>query len=349
MKKILCTKSKRLLAATIIGIMLTSVSTPVLASTGDIWNGSTNIGNVIQLILHPSIFLDLITHTDNYSYEVNGKGYNIEQVDALFKKNPTASATTVQGLIETQLTGTPITGASNTQDFNCTITGGKATITGYTGPGGDIEIPSMISGIPVSSIGEYAFYNCTGLTSITIPTGVTSIGDNAFNACRGLTNISIPQGVTSIGDSAFFNCTGLASISIPDSVTVIGNGAFDYCTGLTSISIPQGITSIGYQTFADCSRLTNIIIPQGITSIGYQAFADCWGLNSISIPQGVTSIGKSAFFNCTGLNSIRFNSTTTTIYDDQYTLPATTKIIGYDPSTAKDYATKYNRTFEAIK
>ena len=86
-----------------------------------------------------------------------------------------------------------------------------------------------------TSIGNYAFRGCTGLTSVTIPDGVTSIGSWVFGGCAGLTSITIPDCVTSIGDSAFYNCTGLTSITIPDSVTSIGSNAFNKCTKLTEI------------------------------------------------------------------------------------------------------------------
>ena len=118
--------------------------------------------------------------------------------------------------------------------------------------------------------------------------------------------------------------------------------------GLTSFTIPQGVTSIARQAFGGCWRLTDIIIPQGVTSLGTGAFQECNGLTSMIIPEGITSIGMSAFRECKRLASITINSATTTIYDSEDTIPATTKIIGYDPSTAKDYAAKYNRTFEAI-
>ena len=204
----------------------------------------------------------------------------------------------------------------------------------------------------VTNIGSYAFYGCTSLTSISIPQEVTTISFYTFFNCTSLTNISIPQGVTSICDYAFSGSTGLTSISIPQGLRSIGDSAFYGCTGLTSISIPQGVT-IGKGTFSGCNGLTSINISEEVKSIGDWAFSGCTGLTTISIPQGVRSIGFGAFYNCTGLTTIRFNSATISIYDygypyASYTIPAATKIIGYDPSTAKDYAKEYNRTFEVI-
>ena len=156
----------------------------------------------------------------------------------------------------------------------------------------------------VTSIGSWTFYDCTGLTSITIPDSVTIIGYSAFSHCTGLTSITIPDSVTSIGDSAFSGCTGLTSLTIPNSVTSIGDSAFSGCTGLTSITIPNCVTSIGYSAFSGCTGLTSITIPNSVTSIGSWTFSGCTGLESVIIGNGVTSIGGSAFEDCTGLTSI---------------------------------------------
>ena len=108
----------------------------------------------------------------------------------------------------------------------------------------------------VTSIGKYAFFYCTGLTSITIPDGVTSIGKAAFFYCTGLTSITIPESVTNIEDYAFEWCIGLSSVTIPDSVTSIGIGVFHRCSSLTSITIPKSVTSIGEAAFDGCNNLT---------------------------------------------------------------------------------------------
>ena len=164
-----------------------------------------------------------------------------------------------------------------------------------------------------TSIGDYAFCNCTELTSIEIPNSVTSIGNDAFYDCSGLTSVVIGNSVTSIGSSAFSDCTGLTSITIPNSVTIIGYNAFYNCSGLTSVVIDNSVTSIGDRAFYGCSGLTSITIPNSVTSIGSSAFSDCTGLASVEIGNSVTSIGSYAFSGCASLTSIEIPNSVTSI------------------------------------
>ena len=153
-------------------------------------------------------------------------------------------------------------------------------------------------------IGECAFYGCSSLTSINIPSSVTSIGERAFCNCSSLTSVDIPSSVKSIGDVAFGCCSSLTSINIPSSVKSIGQGAFLDCSSLTSINIPSSVTEIGWGAFEDCSSLTSVNIPSSVTSIRMYAFLGCSSLTSVNIPSSVTSIGGSAFSGCSGLRSI---------------------------------------------
>ena len=111
-----------------------------------------------------------------------------------------------------------------------------------------------------NELGSRAFYNCSGLTSLSLPSGITSIGCEAFSGCSGLTSLSLPSGLTSIGYNAFSGCSGLTSLSLPSGITSIGGNAFSGCSGLTSLSFPSGITSIGGYAFSGCSGLTSIYV-----------------------------------------------------------------------------------------
>jgi hypothetical protein len=174
----------------------------------------------------------------------------------------------------------------------------------------------------LTTIVSYAFYGCTGLTSVTIPNSVTSIDTTAFDGCTGLTGFNVDDGNTiySSVDGVLFNknettllkypCCGETIYTIPNSVTSIDNKAFYRCTGLTSVTIPNTVTSIGTNAFYDCTGLTSITIPNSVTSIGNYGFYDCTGLTSVTIPNSVTSIGIEAFYNCTGLSSVYFEHTT---------------------------------------
>ena len=191
-------------------------------------------------------------------------------------------------------------------------------------------------------LGDYAFYGCSGLTSLTIPSSVTSIGTAAFYGCWKLTSLTIPSGVTSIGYSAFRGCSGLTNLTIPSGVTWIDSEAFRGCSGLTSLTIPSGVTSIGEGVFYGCSGLTNLTIPSSVTSIGDKAFYSCWMLNSLTIPSSVTSIGDEAFYGCIGLTSLTIPSGVTSIGDYTFegcsgltslTLPSSVTSIGNDAFT----------------
>ena len=205
-------------------------------------------------------------------------------------------------------------------------------------------IPSSLKSVTVTggNILYGAFYNCSALTSITIPDSVTSIGSSAFSGCSGLTNISIPDSVTSIGNSAFFGCTGLTSLTIGNGVTSIGYQAFYGCSGLTSIVIPDSVTSIDDYAFYGCTGLTSIIIPDSVTSIGKDAFYNtAWYNNqpdglvyagkvayeykgtmpsntAIVLKEGTLSITNSAFRDCTGLTSITIGNDVTSIGDGAF-------------------------------
>jgi len=196
---------------------------------------------------------------------------------------------------------------------------------------GDYTIPSS-----VNSIGNFAFYNCSGLTSITIPNSVTSIGRYAFYNCNALNSVTIPPSVTTIERDAFSGCSGLTTLTIPSSITTIDRAVFGGCVKLTSVTIPSSVTKIGPYAFGGCT-FTSITIPNSVTSIEEGAFNYCSGLTVIYIPASVTSIGAKAFANCASLTSANISSSVTSIGDNAFNgcvrltsveLPSSVKSIG---------------------
>ena len=177
------------------------------------------------------------------------------------------------------------------------------------------------------AIGSYAFYECSELKSLKLPSGVTEIGSCAFKYCSRLTSLSLPSGVTEIGSCAFEDCIGLTSLTLPSSVTEIGSSAFEGCRGLSSLTIPPGVTKIGLYAFKGCSRLTSLTIHSDVTEIGSFAFEGCTGLKDVSFyinsdfeayltknhPHIDVNCGIEYYLNCKKITSVVIPSTITTL------------------------------------
>ena len=158
------------------------------------------------------------------------------------------------------------------------------------------DIKRIIIGDGVTTIEEFAFFNCSKLTSVTIPNSVTTIGSRAFYDCSALTSVNIPNSVTTIGDGAFEGCSELTSVTIPNSVTEIGDYAFYNCSELTSVTIPNSVTRIGDWAFSGCRSLKNFTFGSGLRSIGQEAFSDCINITQISSEAVVPPICDSGAF-----------------------------------------------------
>ena len=176
------------------------------------------------------------------------------------------------------------------------------TITGCSENSTNIIIPSMIDGLPVTTVGTRAFANTRKLNSVIISDGVIKLDYQSFEN-SSVKSVSLPDTIQTIGGYVFNNCNYLSEINLPSELQNIGYSAFSNCSRLTSINIPNGITEIRDNCFSGCSSLSNIDIPLSVTSIGISAFSDCAGLTSVTVPDTVTFLGDFTFSGCTGLIS----------------------------------------------
>ena len=195
-----------------------------------------------------------------------------------------------------------------------------------------LTLPSSLQ-----SIGDRAFWNCSSLTSLTLPSSLQSIGDSAFWGCKSLSSLTLPSSLQSIGDSAFYGCNSLISLTLPSSLQSIGDSAFLGCTSLSSLTLPSSLQSIGDSAFYGCKSLTSLTLPSSLQSIGDWAFYGCKSLTSLTLPSSLQSIGDYAFYGCNSLISLALPSSLQSIGDYAFydcnsltslTLPSSLQSIG---------------------
>lgn len=169
---------------------------------------------------------------------------------------------------------------------------------------GDLVIPDTLDGLPVTAIGEGAFYEVVGLTSVKLPETVTVIGAGAFYCCTGLESVTLPDGLTEIGESAFYQCESLKEIHIPDGITTIPDSCFAVCSALTDITFPDSLEIIEAQAFYGVSQVDTLVIPETVTDIGELAFYYWNTITTVTIPASVRNMGDYVFDGCDQLTEI---------------------------------------------
>lgn len=218
----------------------------------------------------------------------------------------------------------------------------------------DVIIPATYEGLPVTEISKSAFYNCSTITSVVIPSTVTTIEKPVFSYCISLTNITvdknnpnfesidgnlytkggkelvqyavgkkdtsfkIPDGVVSIWPYAFYACENITEVTIPKGVTTIGDDAFNYCYYLTAVTIPSSVAVMGNSVFASCENLSSVAIEDGVKTLGKNTFGLCHSLDNVVIPNSITSLDYNVFSSCSGLRRITIPDSVVTIGDSAF-------------------------------
>lgn len=242
----------------------------------------------------------------------------------------------------------------NSSKNKSTLTGdeyGSASWYKYRG-----NINNLVIEYGVTYIGNYSFYDCEAITSVTLPESITSIGEGAFEHCTGLTSVTFPKSLTEIGVTAFENCSHLASVYIPDGVTNLGDGAFHKCWNLANIRISTNLTDLHKYTFEETQWFrdqsdgviyidkwiygwkgnmdenTRLKLSNGYKAIASGAFSSLTNLVHVTIPEGVTSIGEGAFFGCSNLASVTIPQSMRDIGENAFQLCRSLASINIPPS-----------------
>lgn len=238
------------------------------------------------------------------------------------------------------------------QPFQYALLDTTAVLTGYTGSGGDIVLPTTIEGFPLVSVEDYAFMNQTNVVSVTIPPAVTYVGDYAFASCSGLKNITLSEALTYVGEGAFNQCSSMTNIALPDRVASVGNGVFSECQNLTHVTLGHDLGAIPHDAFFGCSRLLQIdvdeqnpalysqdgvlfartpqtlliypqgrtgryVVPEGIQRIAMHAFAYAQ-VSKIVLASTVQTIDGYSFWGCDNLSQVVLSANLSMIGDSAF-------------------------------
>ena len=255
-----------------------------------------------------------VGHSHNFSYGEYDNHYKVGNCSV-------CQASLLKRIFKTDSTGTIITGLNWNYE-------------------GSLDIPSVsYDSVPITQIGDEAFYGRKRITSVVIPNTVTYLGKESFKNCTGLTSVSIPSSITDFRSNVFFGCTGLMTVNFSNALQTIGKGAFYDCSALTSLSlpgylndlgesafaftkikkinIPYGLTTIKELTFL-CSGIEEVFLSNTISSIDYGAFAFCSHLKKINIGNNVINIGDLAFFSCSSLQSVELINPSLSVGDSAF-------------------------------
>ncbi len=238
---------------------------------------------------------------------------------------------------------------------------------------GEVIVPEKYNDLPVTTVGNYAFYDCDYITSISLPETINNIEHHAFYSCSKLVSINIPasvkkigeyafsdtkintinipEGIESIEECTFYGCSELLSVNIPSTIKSIEKNAFYWCYQLKAIELPEGLTEIGTGAFWYCKSIKSIEIPDSVTKIGGRAFCNCYGLESVKLPDGITKIPKYLFDDCTKLQEIIIPKGVKTVEDgafryckrlEKVSIPDTVKRIGANAFASCEALTEIN-------
>ena len=182
----------------------------------------------------------------------------------------------------------------------------------------DAAVKALRVGEGVTSLGDYAFYNCTALAEITLPESLTAIGRYTFCGCESLTEAALPAAATEIGAGAFYGCAALTDVRLPQALSAVESYTFCGCAALSELALPEGLSSIGGSAFSGCAALSELALPQGLETIGGSAFYNCKSLSDVVLPDRVASVGKRAFSGCAGLRGVAFGAGITSVSEEAF-------------------------------